>query len=73
MPNYMYPRLGQISEKPISSTFSLMKHGREKLGNHIIMVPLRILIRFLLELHVRTFKCQRIDPKNCSTALILLR
>ena len=54
----------QISEKLTSSTFfSLMKHGHEKLGNHIIMVPLRILMR-VLDLHVRTFKFQRIGKKK---------
>ena len=36
-----------ISEKPISSNlFSLLKHGHGQLGNHIIMVPLRILMCF---------------------------
>ena len=54
-----YPRL--FSEKSISSTFfSLLKHVHGKLGNHIIMVPLRILMRVLLDPHVSKFKCQRI-------------
>ena len=61
----------QISEKPISSTFVLlMKHSHE---NHIVMVPLRILMRFFIDFHVRTFKCQRIYQKNCSTTLVSLR
>ena len=44
-PNAKLSTSSSISEKPISSTFvSLMKHGHGQLGNHIIMVPLRILI-----------------------------
>ena len=60
----------KISEKPINSIF--FAHEAWSWGNHIIMVPLRILMRFL-DLHARTFKCQQIDKKNCSTTLILLR
>ena len=44
MPNAKLSTYSPISEKPISSTFvSLMKHGDGQLGNHIIMIPLRIL------------------------------
>ena len=44
----------QISEKPISSTFVLlMKHSHE---NHIIMVPLRILMRFFYRLSCKNIQ-----------------
>ena len=52
-PNAKLSTSSSISEKPISSTFvSLMKHGHGQLGNHIIMVPLRILMggRYFYEL-----------------------
>ena len=43
-PNAKLSTSSPISEKPISSTFVwLIKHGHGQLGNHIIMVPLRIL------------------------------
>ena len=60
-----------ISEKPISGTFiSLMKHGHGKLGNHIIMVPLCILMCFFLDPQVRIFKCQRINQNKTVQQLL---